>query len=234
MTVLRCALQEEDEYNEEDDDESYEEGDFFTKENQTPSSEKTGGSSKDKEKGGPASDSDNSGKKGGGENKRVRGLRELTDKLGLTVRAGEAVPDWEAELKKKNLARIGPFDFGTKKKDAGSGLPASTEAAQAVPSDEAIIKSMEAISTERRADQAEASAGSRGDAAAEGSSRGAAWPGEAVAAVQIAAAESRRVTGDGQERREGEIVFRVVEAEEPMSSGPGRLQVGQLFEVEPL
>jgi hypothetical protein len=205
---------------------------------------------------------DNRGKKGGGENKRVRGFRELTDKLGLTVPAGEAVTDWEAELKKKNLARIGPFDFGNKKKDAGSGLPASTEAAQAVPSDEAIIKSVEAISTERRANQAEASgeaqdfrfrdaphevseqfreaerpektAGSRGDTAAEGSSRDAVWPGETVASLQIAAAESRRVTGDGQERREGEIVFRVVEAEEPTSSGPGRLQEGQLSEVEHL
>lgn len=189
------------------------------------------------------------GQSGGGQNKRVAGLRELTDKLGLTLPAGESGRDWDAELRNKKLARIGPFDFGNSGEKrpplpADAGKPSFSSVAE-----EASAGSAQATSAEERG----AKAGSSGQAkefpfseafreatqlarSAEypdevlGSSRQSAGgdvemeagaPPGGVAEVQIEAVERSEVTGRGPERMEEEIVIRVLDEEDAGSTGGG-------------
>lgn len=207
------------------------------------SSGAAGGGSKQEQKGAQATDG--GPQKSGGQNKRVTGLRDLTDKLGLTMPAGESGRDWEAELRKKNLARIGPFDFGNSDKEKGDkgSTPQGEMATPSTPTEleEALRKSTETRNIEQPAGNSAPSQGKEfpfSEAFQEATE--VAWsteyPGEAregsegaeagsvereaggVAAVEVAAVRRSGNAGDGQEQVEEEIVIRVEETED---SGAG-------------
>ncbi|GAQ85862.1 Protein kinase-like domain containing protein [Klebsormidium nitens] len=219
----------------------------WTDEHEEPSSSgaATGGS-KQGQKGAQATDG--GAQKGGGQNRRVTGLRELTDKLGLTMPAGESGRDWEAELRKKNLARIGPFDFANSdKNEADKGPTPQAEAAKPSSSseaEEALRKIAETTSAEQLGSDGAPFQGkefpfSEAFQEATEAAWGAEHPeevressGEAdaervereaggVAEVQVAAVRRSGTTEDGQERVEEEIVIRVGETEDSGAGSPG-------------